>query len=117
IAEAATATGFHRAVPVEASAMPSRASASAYLPVPAELQGEFTGRCGPEITGEPDPFAASDEDPFGYARAMDATASASVLPEPPSYPDVEDPTEPQPRITDAPRDQAWTLPGRDGSPG
>ncbi|MGW0521532.1 diguanylate cyclase domain-containing protein [Crossiella sp. NPDC003009] len=84
-------------------------------PPPEDDDGPFTGRCGPQITGAPDPFAGPDPDPFGYARAMDATASASMLPEPPRYPDVEDPTEPQPRVVDGPREQAWTPPKRDPS--
>ncbi|MCK2241217.1 MULTISPECIES: GGDEF domain-containing protein [unclassified Crossiella] len=104
---------FHRAEPRSAEVSgfhpPIQPSAG------AEDDGPFTGRCGPQITGEPDPFAAPDPDPFGYARAMDATANASMLPEPPRYPDVEDPTEPQPRVVDVPREQAWTPPNRDPS--
>ncbi|WHT20752.1 diguanylate cyclase [Crossiella sp. CA-258035] len=84
-------------------------------PPPEDDDGPFTGRCGPQITGAPDPFAGPEPDPFGYARAMDATVNASMLPEPPRYPEVEDPTEPQPRVVDGPREQAWTPPKRDSS--
>ncbi|MGO1049529.1 diguanylate cyclase domain-containing protein [Crossiella sp. CA198] len=104
---------FHRAEPrsAEVSGFHSPIQPSAA----AADDGPFTGRCGPQITGEPDPFAAPDPDPFGYARAMDATANAALLPEPPRYPEVEDPTEPQPRVVDVPREQAWTPPNRDPS--